>query len=215
MNAILTKISNATNVESRADGDTLRLWESYRDQALLWRSLSLLQIPITILALVLTVLVFNNRSVTLNVPARPLPGVYELKELPDPVFVEAATQFINLIATYQPSTAQPQFAYARRMTFEPYLSRFDKEMMELEVRTIQSTNRTQIFFMDPSATTVQRGPDGIQVTLIGERSKVVSGQFLPSRRSKYVLSLNTIPQSDLNPYGIVVTNVIAEDISER
>lgn len=38
--------------EGRGDNDTVRLWENYREQALLWRGLALLQMLVTFTALV-------------------------------------------------------------------------------------------------------------------------------------------------------------------
>lgn len=200
-------------VDSKNEADTIRLWENYREQALMWRALSLLQIPATLIAIVFAFWVWSTRSVTLNVPARPLPGVYQAEEIPNEQFIEAATSLINLIATYQPAVARRQFDRARSMLKEPLLSRFDSEMVGLELRAIEGSFRTQIFFVDPSRTKVERRRGEVVVTLIGERLKMIAGREMPTVKTKFEVTLSTLPRNDINPYGIVVTNIHVENIA--
>lgn len=200
--------------DARGETDTIRLWESHRDQALMWRAIALLQIPATLVLTIFSVILWTSRSITLNVPAKPLPGMYLAKEIPDTEFVEFSTDFINLIATYQPAVARRQFERARGMTIEPMLTRFDSEMMGIELKAIEQTNRTQIFFPDPSKTKFERYDDRqVKVSFTGDRLKMVAGQDLPSEETRFTVVLTTIPRSSLNPYGIVVTNVTFENLS--
>src|SRR5690606_41834731 len=68
------------SIDGRSEADTIRLWENYREQALMWRALALLQIPATFIALVFALWIWNTRSITLEVPAKPLPGRYLAKD---------------------------------------------------------------------------------------------------------------------------------------
>ena len=198
-------------IDSRGESDTIRLWESYRDQAVLWRSLALLQIPATFIMVVFALVMWSTRRTILNVPAKPLPGIYAAQELPDPEFIETATGFVNLIATYQPAVAQRQFLRAREVLQEPMLERFNREMLGTELKTIQNTSRTQIFFADPAKTKIFRKGSMVEVTIAGERLKTIAGRQLPPIETIFNISMTTIPRNDLNPYGIVITSVAFEN----
>lgn len=195
--------------EARRDNDTVRLWENFREQALLWRAIALMQIPATLIALFFALVIWFNRTTILNVPAKPLPGYYAADEIPDAEFISVATEFINLIATYQPMTARRQFREAARILTEPMLSQFDQEMLGREVTAIESTRRTQVYFVDPTKTEIIRGEgdDLVTVTMVGERQKLVAGEVLPNVTTQFRVTMTTIPKNTLNQYGIVVKNV--------
>lgn len=199
---------------AKHDTDTIRLWENYRDQALLWRSLALMQIPTTLVVLLFATGLWFTRKITLNVPRNPQPGIYSATDLPDEKFIESATEFVNLIASYQPAVAEAQFRKAREMLYAKLLEKFDSEMMNTELKAIQNTNRTQVFFADPAKTKIKRvGPSEVWVQLEGEREKVVAGKELEPINSRYVVVLTTVPHNVLNRYGIVVSNVVLKTIS--
>lgn len=198
--------------EARGESDTIRLWEGYREQAIMWRSLALLQIPATFIALVAALLFWFNMQITLNVPPKPLPGQYSATELPKEVFIEAATNFVNLIATYQPAVAERQYFKAREMLIEPFLTQFDEALLKNELKTIINTNRTQVFFADPTKTEYLLENGLVSVSFSGERMKYIAGKMLPRQKSKFTITLTTIPNTELNPYGIVVSNMSIEDI---
>jgi len=194
--------------ESKRESDTVRVWENYREQALLWRSLALIQVPASLIALIFALAIWFTRTTILNVPAKPLPGYYAADEIPDPEFISVATEFINLIATYQPVTARKQFKEAAKYLFEPMSSRFEQEMMGRELTAIENTRRTQVFFVDPTKTELIRNQDGsVTVTLVGERQKLVAGEVLPTVMTQFSLTMTTIPRNTLNQYGIVIKNV--------
>lgn len=195
--------------EARNETDTVRVWENYKEQALLWRALALLQIPATFIALVFTLVIYLNRVTILNVPAKPLPGYLQAHEIPDAEFISNATEFVNLIATYQPLTARRQFKEASKHLFEPMLAHFETDMLGRELTAIENTRRTQIFFVDPTKVDITRNEhDGtVAVTLIGERQKIVAGEVLPNVQTQFRVIMNTIPRSTLNQYGIVITSI--------
>ena len=192
---------------TRSEGDTIRLWENYKDQALLWRSISLIQFPATLGALIFAGLMWSTRVINLTVPSKPEPGIHIAQDIPDTEFLNAANTYVNLVATYQPGTARKQFDVARGMLKEPVYTKFLEEMMGPELGAIESTGRTQVFFVDPLRTKVERQGNEVIVTIVGERWKVIAGSSLPSVTSRYVIRLSTIPRNPLNPYGIVITGV--------
>jgi hypothetical protein len=192
---------------TRSESDTIRLWENYKDQAILWRSLSLIQFPMTCVALVFALVMWSTRVINLTVPSKPEPGIHVAQDIPDTEFINAANTYVNLVATYQPGTARNQFNIASSMLKEPVYTKFKEEMMGAELGAIESTGRTQVFFTDPLRTKVARNGNELTVSLVGERWKVIAGSPLPTVTSRFTIAMSTIPRNPLNPYGIVITGV--------
>jgi hypothetical protein len=108
--------------------------------------------------------------------------------------------------------ARRQFSVAREKLLEPLLSKFTAEIMGEELKTIESTSRSQIFFTDPTKTQIERNENGVEVSLIGDRLKTIGDRNLPTVVSQYVITMKTIPRNDINPYGIIITNVSFQDL---
>lgn len=208
-------VADAGIIDSKRESDTVKLWEGYREQATLWRALALLQIPTTLIAVLVSFYMADTREITLNVPPKPLPGLYAVQEIPDSEFVDVATEFVNLIATYQPVIARRQINAASQMLKEPLLTRFRDEMLDVELKAIETTNRTQLFFVDPLRTTIKRGNNRmVTVSMQGERLKIIAGKELPMVRTKFTIVMTTIPRNQFNPYGIIIEDVIAENLNQ-
>lgn len=201
------KVADTHLTATRGHNDTIRLWENYRDQATMWRSLSLLQLPTTLIAIVFAVVMWTTREVTLSVPSKPMPGSYPAQDVPDTEFVNVATDYVNLIATYQPGTARKQFEAASAMLMEPVLTKFRQDMLGGELGAIEASTRTQVFFVDPTKTEVSRKGSEVTVTMIGDRWKVIAGSDLPTTTSRFRVTMTTLPRNPLNPYGIVIKSV--------
>ena len=206
--AIKQALKNTELFDARQDADTIRLWENYREQASLWRALALLQIPTTCVATMLTLYAWANTRPIINVPQKPLPGMYAAQEIPDTEFIEVAQEYVNLIASYQPITATRQFEEARKHLIEPVLTVFNTEMMNTELQAIMNTSRSQMFLVDPSKTELKREGRDVRVTMVGDRFKLVAGKEVPTIPTKFEVIMTTIPRNSLNPYGIVIKNVV-------
>jgi hypothetical protein len=202
------RVADTTLAAARQGGDTIRLWENYKDQALLWRSVALLQIPATFIAITFALITYTTREITLSVPSKPVPGTYAAQDIPDSEYINAANAYINLIATYQPVTARRQFETARAMLKEPLLSKFNEEMMASELPAIENSSRTQVFFSDPLKTKVTRSGTEVEVAIVGDRWKVIAGSELPTVSSRFRVRMTTIPRNQINPYGIVISSVL-------
>lgn len=195
--------------EGRGDNDTVRLWENYREQALLWRGLALLQMLVTFTALVFAIYFYSNQEIKLNVPPKPLPGYYTAGEVQESEFINVATEFVNLIASYQYKVAERQFQNAANYLVEPILGKFEDEMLKTELSLVNQTQRTQLFFIDTSRTKIERiDNQTVNVSLIGERTRTVAGQhsYLP-QIIQYTVSMTTVPKNVFNEYGIVISNL--------
>jgi hypothetical protein len=204
---IKEKVADTNLQVGRDKSDTIRLWENYKDQSLMWRSLSLIQFPTTLFAIGFAIVMWSTREITLTVPSKPMPGTYAAQDIPDNEFVNVALDYVNLIATYQPRTARRQFEEASGMLKEPLLTKFREEMINSELGAIEHSARTQVFFTDPLKTSVARRGNDVTVSITGERWKVISGAELPTVTSRFRVTLTTIPRNKINQYGIVITSV--------
>lgn len=201
---------NQTSVkEGKSQADTVKIWENFREQAMLWRALALLQIPGTLIALFFALVMWWNRETILNVPAKPLPGYYQAYEIPDAEFISVATNYVNLVSTYQPTTAARQFQEAEKYLTEPIITTFATDMKQNELKAIENTRRTQTYYVDPTQTEITRNEnDGtVAVYFKGEREKIVAGQSVPGAITQFLVKMTTIPRNTLNEYGIVIYNV--------
>lgn len=204
-------------VGGRAGSDTIRLWEGYREQAYLWRALALLQMPSTALSIAAALIMYLFADTIIEVPERPQPGYYSVRQLPDSQFINAATQVVNLISTYQPAIARRQFKTARKYLWEPALTEFEETMMGAELRTVEETKRSQMFFINPRLIKVERFPeiDKVVVRIPGVRLKLIGNKPLPADQVVYYVKMTTIPRNVHNEYGIVVVDLRLRRANER
>ena len=204
-------------VAGRAGSDTIRLWEGYREQAYLWRALALIQMPSTALSIAAALIMYLIADTIIEVPERPQPGYYSVRQLPDSQFVNAATQVVNLISTYQPAVARRQFKTARKFLWEPALTEFEGTMMGSELQTIEETKRSQMFFINPRLIKVERFPelDQVVVRIPGVRLKLIGNKPLPADQVVYYVKMTTIPRNVHNEYGIVVVDMRLRRANQR
>jgi len=94
------KAANIQNYDRKSGSDTIRIWEGYKAQAVLWRALSIIQLLATTAISILCIILWQTRSITLSVPQRPVPGQYNTQEIPDADFIELANSFVSLIAHF-------------------------------------------------------------------------------------------------------------------
>ena len=200
-------ISDTKLRDSGSDVDTVRVWENYREQALLWRGISLLQIVVTLAAIISSMIFYQRQTINLNVPDKPLPGYYQAGQLPDAEFINVASDFVNLISTYQFYNAERQFKEATKYLQEPMLTKFEQEMLGTELNVIKETKRSQIYYVDDTKTEVERiSPKEVKVVFSGERVKAITGQLMEPIQTKFIMVLTTIPRNAFNEYGIIVSS---------
>lgn len=201
-------------VAGREGSDTVRLWDSYREQAYLWRALMLLQLPTTVLAIILAFVFYLSKDTIIEVPDNPSPGYYSVDKLPDKLFVSFSRDIVNLISTYQPVNARKQFLKAQTYLWEPALTAFDTEMMDKELRAIEETHRSQMFFVADELVKVERFPDKdyVIVRIPGVRQKLIGTTKLESEEWAYFVKMTTIPRNVDNEYGIIAFDIRIEPV---
>lgn len=210
-NSIKHGMKQLERVAGRSGNDTIRLWESYREQAFLWRALALIQMPATFVAVLIALVMYFFADTVIHVPQKPQPGHYSVKQLPDDQFINVAQEVINLVASYQPATARTQFLKARKYLWEPALSEFEKTMMKSELRAIEETSRSQLFFINPNLIRIARfhDEDKIEVRVPGTRQKLIGQKPLAPDDVVFYIKMTTIPRNVANEYGIVVIDIKA------
>jgi hypothetical protein len=202
------QVLKATSVSAgRRESDTLRIWELYQDQAILWRALALLQIPATFSMIILTLWLYGNRTIVLNVPQNPRPGSYTIDQLTDPIIIDTATDFINLVQSYTPKTARRQMLEAEQRIVEPLLTKFHQQIVERDLKAIEQTQRSQLYLINPTKPVLSRGKDIATVTFEGDLLRIVAGTETRSKTVVWHIDLQTIPRNKLNEYGVVISDI--------
>ena len=209
-------IRELEKVDGRSGNDTIKLWESYKEQSILWRALALLQMPTTFLAICSVLVMYFTKDTVIEVPPVPQPGHYSANELPDSSFINVAQEIVNLVATYQPDGVERQFHAVKRYLWEPALS-FVQEFGNDQIPKIKQIRKSQIFFIVPNLTTVERDDttDTVVVSLSGQRHKYIAGEAVEVDNLNYTVEMFTIPRNTTNPYGIVAKKVkvkVDEDV---
>jgi hypothetical protein len=203
----MTKSSNIARKinlsESRQEADTFKLWESYREQATMWRVIALFQMFGSFLLICFAFYLYSTREITLHVPRQPLPGQYAVNQIPEEILIEAATEIVNLIATYQPHTAEKQFRAALELLDEPALSQFKETMLGMELQAIRGTSRTQLFVVDPSRNKIEFTRHGA----------LMAGKLITPVTTAYRITFATKPRNKINPYGLVATQIEQMDLN--
>ena len=196
-------------VDGRSRDDSVRVWDRYRDMAFFWRTVALLQVPLCIGLLIAMISMYFSADTIVEVPERPQPGHYSVRKLPDSEFINVATEVSNLVTTFTPATADRQFKAARKYLWEPALTQFEQDKIATELRMIQETSRSQLFFIDIKQIKVERDPrrDVVVVTLPGTRQKLIGNRALDPDEMVVLVQLTTIPKNIYNEFGIVVTDI--------
>lgn len=207
--AVRDSLSYLERTSERAGPDTIRLWDGYKEQMFLWRALAILSLPATLLAIALAVTMFYAAKVTVVVPPKPEPSRIELSQIPNEEFVRLASKVAVLLTSYRTHEARPQFAMVRQYLWEPALTPYEREWMKKELEVVESTSRSQVFFLSPRQVKVIRKDDHVVVRVPGTREKEVGG-VKSSDEVVWWFRMRTVPRNMFNENGIVINNLKVE-----
>jgi len=191
----------------RATIEARMMWESYRDQAKMWRALTVFQLPVTALALVLLFLVYTTADTYIEVPERAQVGHYTINQLSDDEFVNFSVKLVKLITTFRSGAARGQFEEARQYLWEPGLSDFVKNWIEGALPRYEYTDRAQFFFIEPRLIKVKREQDRVIVRVPGVEQYAIGGIINSSEEKVYYVALQTVPRTVKNDLGIVAVGI--------
>jgi len=183
--------------------ELLRMVDRYKVQGHFCRFLSLLQFPI-ILALTLYFITrYLGADTLVKVPEPPVPGEILQDKIPDKEYINTAQNIINLIGTYQPTTARDQFESARDFFLDSAVTSFDETQMNSELITAEESDISQR--LDVYNYKIVRQANGAaQVCLSGSRQKIVDRNALPPQDVTYCLSFVIDEPFEGSPFGIAV-----------
>lgn len=209
------KVRNKKDIPDAGRGprDTIKVWQRSKKSALFWRSLALFQMPLIAIFVLLSTWFFLKADTVLNIPLDPEPGSYSLSKLPDSLYINHATNVVNLLGTYQPFTARRQFQEVRKYLWEPGLTNFERQFVSRELQAVEETSRSQLFYADNKRVRVERGKDHVVVRIPGTRQKFISSRGLPEEQLVWLLKMRTVPRNVHNENGIAILDLRVEAIT--
>jgi len=79
-----------------------------------------------------------------------------------------------------------------------------------DLKEINDTKRTQVFFVSDGQVKIERRPDldVVIVRIPGTRQRMMGRKPLPAEELVYYVTMSTIPRNTQNQYGIIITSVI-------
>jgi len=211
--ALKRGVRDLERVADRVGPDTVKLWDSYREQALLWRAIALLQLPALFFASILALITFFYSDQVVEAPPKPEPAFLSVNDISDQDFILKAKKLVSLLTSYQPETAERQFEIARKSLWEPALSAFNKEFLQKQIRIIEETKRSQLFYFSEKQIKLTRGEDFVEARIPGERQKLIGKTPMPSDQIAWYIKFTTIPRNELNQLGIVVIDLKPVSVS--
>ena len=183
--------------------ELLRMVDRYKVQGHFWRFLSLLQFPIILALTFYFVSRYLSADTLVKVPEPPVPGETAQDKIPDKEYLNTATNVINLIGTYQPTTARDQFESARDFFLDSAVKSFDETQLDSELITAEESDISQQ--LDVYSSKISRESKGAaQVCLSGVRQKIVERTPLPQQSVTYCFSFVLDEPFEGSPFGIAV-----------
>jgi len=183
--------------------ELLRMVDRYKVQGHFWRFLSLLQFPIILILTLYFILRYLGADTLVKVPEPPVPGEVQQDKIPDKEYINTAQNIINLIGTYQPTTARDQFETARDFFLDSAVASYDETQMNSELITAEESDISQR--LDVYSTRIDRQAGGAaQVCLSGVRQKIVDRNPLPEQDVTYCFSFVVDEPFEGDPFGIAV-----------
>jgi len=129
-------------------------------------------------------------------------------QIPDAMLDAFATRVVTLLGTLSPGTAKQSYDLAGRYLTPPLRSR----LLPQAQRDLDAIMRQQLgTALAVTVTTVERRPrGGWTVTLRGTRQSWSQTQYLGEDRLRYVLQIDPVPPTELNPWGLIVHDLSLE-----
>jgi hypothetical protein len=179
---------------------------SYQKAGHLWRSLSLLQFPLAILATFYFITRYLGADTILHV--EDIKSIEDVTpdEIPDKEYVNVAQTVFNLLGTFQPTTAREQFETARDFMSEAAERNLADLHLEEELVTAEESGISQIQYLEDYQVTRRQGGEG-RVCLYGYRSKIVDQTPLPNQDVTYCFTLKPDDPFEHNPFGLTIIGI--------
>ncbi|MCS6893075.1 MAG: hypothetical protein NZO16_00665 [Deltaproteobacteria bacterium] len=205
-------LDNTKNINSKADGQLIHAWQDFQKKADFWRSMFLIQLPLSVFALVFASVIYINRNITLHVPKNPAPGFYSIVDVPDSEFINFSINFANLLFSYTPASIDRQYSAAKTFLAPVTQREFAEFFFKQEIPVVKTTGVSQIFIIDPARTKVNKYKNLFIFSLTGELIRILANRETRHTIATTEITLRTFPHNHLNPYGILVVDF--KDLSD-
>ena len=113
---------------------------------------------------------------------------------------------------FTPVTVKDTYLRAMRYMAPELLSR-TKAGLEEEVTRVERDNISSLFSLKKDPELVEEGKD-YKVALTGEKALFMGKEKLDTRTLRYTITLERIPPTETNPYGLSVAGVKQEELKE-
>ena len=183
--------------------ELLRMVDRYKVQGHFWRFLSLLQFPIILFLTLYFITRYLGADTLVKVSEPPIPGEVPQDKIPDKEYINTATNIINLIGSYQPTTARDQFETASDFFLDSALASFEETQMNSELITAEESDISQRLDVY-SSRIVREAKGNAQVCLSGVRQKIVDRSPLPQQDVTYCFSFIVDEPFEGSPFGLAV-----------
>ncbi len=189
-------MAHADEFQGAADG--------FRRTGHFWRLISLAQIPISFVLIFYFISRYLSADTIVDVPDVKTIEETKTTGIPDKEYVNVAQDVVNLIGTFQPTTARDQFETAREFMLESALPAFDETQTNQELNTAEQSDTSQMLYIDHTTLTRMSG-GAAKVCLGGLRQRLVEKTVLPQQEVTYCLVLQPREPFEHNAFGLMVS----------
>lgn len=181
-----------------------------------WRLFFIAQVGATVFALYFCFTNFFGQQLRLHVEDKLLDGRYPVVQVPDYEIKEFAYDFVALNANYNPFNAENNFKEGRKYLIGPALEKYDREVLNQELRAIRDSDRSQVMEINPARTKIVRDePGSVTIMIEGQRSKIVKRSTLPPAALRYRLKVEVTEGEAKNRLGLMISDYSIEVIEGR
>lgn len=113
---------------------------------------------------------------------------------------------------FTPATAEDVYQRATKYLSPALLSRTRAELDD-EIKRIRRDDISSLFSLSKDAES-EETETGYKVIVNGEKSLFMGKEKLDSQMLRYSISLERVPPTEINPYGLLITGVRQDKISE-
>jgi len=147
------------------------------------------------------------------IPGANSAGYATANELPQSSVSGFAVSWILNMLNFTPETVDVVYERTRKYMFPEMLSKssgtMDKEIEDIKkssISSIFSITKEPVFDQDDKV---------FLVTILGEHSLFMGKSVIKTAKAKYVISLIKVSPTDVNPFGLMVTNVYKEELEKE
>lgn len=176
-------------------------------------NLALLIVGAVAIILVFAVIYVASRPRPIHyIPGAISAGVSYPDQIPKSSVVSFATSWLMNWSNFSPETVES--VYARSIIYmAPGLLSKTRAKLSSEIQQVHSDRISSIYTLMQDPTVLESG-HGFDVSFAGKRGVYMGKEQLSIQDVQYVVSIERVPPTDVNPYGLLINDLKKEIISE-